>query len=693
MKLSRANGLAANITLVVLLATGISLGIFATAMLFFDTNAAIREADARLSAMADIVGQNSIASLDFDDRNSALKTLQALRKEPQIVSACLYKSSSGGLFSSYYRDSSAAACPPNFERSLSVSGKVRSVSRPIQHGSETAGTILLFAEMKALETRHSNLVHLSFAMALFSLGVGGLSGLILQKRISTPIARLARCMHEVTSGATLDARAKLEGSTEIVRLAEDFNAMLTELQRRDRLTKEAELRLHHQACTDALTGLPNRRLFSDCLSRAAALAQRERKIIGLLYIDLDGFKLVNDSLGHSIGDLLLWQVAQRFEKHTRKADVLSRVGGDEFTVILPSLNERVDAGRVAESLLHCLAEPFRVNGHEIAIGASIGISTLDPDEGENTDLLQQADSAMYAAKRSGKNRAVFFTHDLGEMARERLMLENELRGAVERGEIYLHFQPEFNAATGEVVRFEALARWFHPVLGQIPPDRFISIAEDAGLIFSIGSFVLEQACREAVRWQQTGDRGIQVAVNMSAIQFNSDRMLDEIVEILNRTGLDPTLLQIELTESVMVGSIQRSSEMMRRMQDLGLNIAIDDFGTGFSCLSYLPELPIDVVKIDRSFTNKLYSESETVKMVRSMIDLAHSMDMRVIAEGVENLSQLRIIRELGADEVQGYMLGYPARSPQNISAFLIDAAAKFNSMNIEQADCPIAGPR
>jgi diguanylate cyclase (GGDEF)-like protein len=667
MNLLSTKSLAANITLVVLLASSVSLGVFAAAMLLFDRSSAIAESDARLATLADIVGQNSMAALDFDDRDAAGKILQALRKEPPIVSACLYSNISGHLFSAYYREPSATSCPQTEPLNSKSPRNLRSVSRPILRSSETVGSIYLLADMHSLQSRRNKLILLLLVMALLSLGAGGVTGLIMQKRISKPISLLARGMHHVTSEATFDARAELKGSTEIVELAREFNSMVTELARRDRLAKQAKLLLHQQACTDALTGLPNRRLFTDCLARATAFAQREKNIFGLLYIDLDGFKLVNDSLGHSIGDTLLCEVASRFKQHVRRADVLSRVGGDEFTVILTSVHEPADAGRVAELLLECLAKPFQVGGHEITVGASIGISTLEIDSAADVDLLQQADSAMYAAKRSGRNRAVFFTQDLGLMARERLLVENELRGAIERGEIYVHYQPEFNVLTGDIVRFEALARWRHPTLGQIAPDRFIPVAEETGLIFPIGSFVLERACTEAIKWQRPGRRPIQVAVNMSAIQFNSDRILEEIATILDRTGMSPQLLQIELTESVMVGSIQRSSEMMHKMRELGLSIAIDDFGIGYSCLGYLPNLPIDVIKIDQSFTNKLCEGSDTVKMVRSMIDLAHSMEMRVIVEGVEEQAQLNLICDMGADEVQGFLLGPPGAEPSTRS--------------------------
>jgi diguanylate cyclase len=669
MKLSHANSLAANITLVVLLASGVSLGVFGVAMLLFDRSSAIADSDARLATLADIAGQNSMAALDFDDRSAAGNVLQALRREPQIAFACLY-SVSGRLFSAYYREPSAAMCMQLAGTIRNAPRGLRSVTRPIMRTSETVGTIYLVADMRSLESRRIKMVYLLLVMAVLSLCAGGITGSIMQKRISKPITRLARGMHEVTSGSTFDARAELMGSREIVELAREFNSMLAELKRRDRLAKQAELRLQRQACTDALTGLPNRRLFSDCLQQAIASAQRDRKILGLLYIDLDGFKLVNDSLGHSMGDTLLCEVAMRFKQNVRKADVLARVGGDEFTVILSSLHKAADAGHAAESLLACLAQPFHIDGHDITIGASVGISTLDdPTTAENVDLLQQADNAMYAAKRNGRNRAVFFTYDLGLMARERLMIENELRGAIERSEIYVHYQPEFNVVTGAIVRFEALARWRHPTLGEIAPDRFIPVAEETGLIFTIGNFVLEKACTEAIKWQRVNCKPIQVAVNMSAVQFNSDCILEEIADTVRRTGIDPRLLQIELTESVMVGSIQRSSEMMFSMRELGLSIALDDFGTGFSCLGYLPNLPIDVIKIDRSFTNKLYEGSDTVKMVRSMIDLAHSMEMRVIVEGVEESAQLNLIREMGADEVQGFLLGRPGAEPSTLADF------------------------
>jgi len=275
--------------------------------------------------------------------------------------------------------------------------------------------------------------------------------------------------------------------------------------------------------------------------------QQEKWMIGLLYIDLDGFKLVNDSLGHAVGDLLLCEVAKRLKSRVRSADTLARVGGDEFTVILTGINGENDAMMAANGLIQSLARHFTIEGNEITVGASIGISTRRPAGMDDLDLLKQADSAMYAAKRTGKNRAVHFSPELGHMARERLTLESELRGAIARGEIYVDYQPEWSAESGRLVRFEALARWLHPHLGQIPPDSFIPVAEENGLIHSLGKFVMKEACAECLEWQKISPFPIEVAVNVSSIQFNSDGFVEEVSSILKATGLKPELLQIELT--------------------------------------------------------------------------------------------------------------------------------------------------
>ncbi len=383
----------------------------------------------------------------------------------------------------------------------------------------------------------------------------------------------------------------------------------------------------------------------------------------LLYIDLDGFKLVNDSLGHSIGDAVLIQVAHRLRMRIREEDFLARLGGDEFVVILDKLRTKEDAARVAEDLLLAISNPYLVEGHELAIGASIGVSVFPECAGSAEELIKEADSAMYIAKRDGKNRVMNYTPEIGSAIHERLTLENQLRGAIQREEIFLNFQPEFELNSNRLIRFEALARWVHPTLGRIPPDKFIPIAEDSGLIVALGSFVMEMACVEAVRWQQIMPYPVQVAVNVSTIQFRRKGFVEEVVSILERSGLKPELLQLELTESVMMSGAHIASDMITRFRSLGISLAIDDFGTGYSNLSYLPSMRFDALKIDRSFVMNLEKDPKNESMIRTLVALAHNVGMRVVVEGVEKQEQLELVRSLGVNEVQGFLLGRPTPNP------------------------------
>jgi diguanylate cyclase (GGDEF)-like protein len=391
-------------------------------------------------------------------------------------------------------------------------------------------------------------------------------------------------------------------------------------------------------------------------------------MMALLYLDLDGFKLVNDTLGHPIGDAVLVEIAKSLRARVRESDVLARLGGDEFMVILDRLHTREEAALVAESLLEALSNPVLIQGHELTLGASIGISIYPEDSHDAEDLIKQADSAMYTAKRDGKNRALYFTSDIGAEMRERLSLEQQLRGALARHEIFVHYQPEFELTGNKLVRFEALARWTHPTLGQIPPDKFIPVAEESGLISSLGAFIMEQACMEAVRWQTKMAYPIQVAVNVSTIQFRRRGFVAEVRAILARTGLNPHLLQIELTESVMMSDAHSTAETMNALRSLGVGLAIDDFGTGYSNLSYLPSMAFDAPKIDRSFILNLKKMPESEAMIRTLVALARNIGMRVIVEGIEEPDQLELIRSLGANDVQGFLMGRPTLNP--IEAFL-----------------------
>jgi diguanylate cyclase (GGDEF)-like protein len=523
-------------------------------------------------------------------------------------------------------------------------------------------------------TPRTTMLLLTFFSALVVVVLGWVT--VLRRRVRKQKAALQRAslttqaihdlseaMQEVSHEERFDTEVSVRGSEDIAQLVICFNRMLSELRQRDRAKREAEGRLQHQALIDELTGLPNRRLLADRLAQSLARARRENSKLALLYIDLDGFKLVNDSFGHAAGDILLMEVGRRFRSRTRESDTLARIGGDEFTVILNHIQKSEDAETVARGLLDSLGEPFLIEGHETTIGASIGISVFPQPGMDNDDLLQQADSAMYVAKRGGKNRIVFFDEDLGVSVRERFTLENELRRALANGELSVHYQPEFDLATKAIVRFEALARWTHPALGEIPPLQFIPVAEESGLIVPLGAYILERACTEAMRWQDRVDQPIQVAVNVSSVQFSRNTFVEEVLDVLDRTGLRPDLLQLELTESATLISIQHAADTIKRLKSVGITVAMDDFGTGYSCLSYLPKLAFDAIKIDRSFVRELLTCPETRALVESILTLARNLNMNVIVEGIENEEQLALVGKLGGDEAQGYLLGRPSPDP------------------------------
>ena len=352
-------------------------------------------------------------------------------------------------------------------------------------------------------------------------------------------------------------------------------------------------------------------------------------------------------------------------------DLINQLGHSATTVLIEGetgTGKEMVAGRSTTSLLQAVSAPFTVENHELTISASIGISIFPEHSQDVSMLLQQADSAMYAAKRNGKGQVMYFTPELGTSVRERLNLENQLRGAVSRGEIAVHYQPEFDIATRQLIRFEALARWSHPTLGDISPTKFIPIAEETGLIIPLGTYILERACMEALTWQKLSPNPVQVAVNVSSVQFARPDFIEEVQEILHHTGLPPSLLQIELTESVMLNGTGPASETMKQLRGLGISIAIDDFGTGYSCFGYLPMLPFNALKIDRAFVRELEHRAEMKAMVHSLVTLAHNLKMQVIVEGVETQEQLELVRSLGGNQVQGFLLGRPAADPASILA-------------------------
>jgi diguanylate cyclase (GGDEF)-like protein len=423
--------------------------------------------------------------------------------------------------------------------------------------------------------------------------------------------------------------------------------------------KRSEERIQELAYQDALTGLPNRRLFSDRLNVAVAQARRHEERLAVLFLDLDRFKLVNDSLGHSVGDELIRAVAQRLRSSVREGDTVARLGGDEFTLLLPGLAEAVDAAKVADKVLESLRLPFELDGRELFVTASIGIS-LFPDDGEATEaLVKNADAAMYRAKERGRDGYELYRPAMTAAAVERLALEGHLRRALAHGELSLHYQPILDLATGRVHALEALLRWIHPTLGPVVPADFVPLAEATGLIHPLGRWVLRAACEQARAWQAGGQEGVGVAVNLSARQFQQPDLIAQVRAALESSGLPAPLLELEITESGAMESAESAGRTLRELKSLGVRLSIDDFGTGYSSLSYLRGFPIDTLKIDRSFVRDVNADSDDAAIVATVIAMAHALKLRVVAEGVETREQLAFLAARGCDRIQGHLASPP----------------------------------
>jgi diguanylate cyclase (GGDEF)-like protein/PAS domain S-box-containing protein len=423
--------------------------------------------------------------------------------------------------------------------------------------------------------------------------------------------------------------------------------------------KFAEERVQYLAYYDALTDLPNRPLLQDRLTKALASARRQKDRVALLFLDLDRFKNINDSLGHALGDLTLQKVAERLKTWARDQDTVARLGGDEFLIVLTRIRDVADAAVAAERLMAVMTKEFIVQGNPLNISCSLGISIF-PDHGESGEsLIKHADAAMYSAKEKGRNNFRFFTEKMNAEVVDRLTLENSLRLALDRNELFLVYQPQMDMATGKIVGLEALLRWQHPELGLVPPDRFIRIAENSGLIMPIGEWVLRTACSQTRKWQDEGHPAVSVAVNVSAVQFRQEDFCNLIRKVLHETGLAPQYLELELTESLLLANADVTLSVLQELKAMGLTLAIDDFGTGYSSFSYLRQFRVSKLKIDRSFVRDVAVNPDDAAITSGIISMAKSLNLKVIAEGVETEAQMSFLRAHQCDEIQGYYFSKP----------------------------------
>jgi diguanylate cyclase (GGDEF)-like protein len=485
----------------------------------------------------------------------------------------------------------------------------------------------------------------------------------------TPFKKAVR--NTVKSGAVLDINYRIISSNENeivvnsqgeVEYDEDGRACLlsgTTLDITARIKAESEIQ--HLINYDSLTGLPNRSLLHDRLHLAIAQATRDKHLLGVLMLDLDRFKDINETLGHRAGDKLLKAVSKRLQVCLRDSDTLARLGGDEYVAILVGVTHEDGITTVAKKILSVVAEPFYIDGTEIFSTCSIGIAVYPLDGEDSHTLLKHADLAMYQAKGIDRNNFQFFSREMNNLVLERMMLENSIRKGLEREEFFLVYQPQVDGRTGKIFGMEALLRWNHPDMGPLAPDKFIGLAEENGLIIPLGEWVLRSACRQNKAWQQQGLPPVRVAVNLSAKQFGQYHLDEIVAATLLETGLDPEWLELELTESILMKDAEQNAALLRKFKDMGISLAIDDFGTGYSSLSYLKNFPISRLKIDRSFVRDITTNPDDAAIARIIIDIARALNLSVIAEGVETRAQMQFLSFNNCVEMQGYLFSKPVR--------------------------------
>jgi diguanylate cyclase (GGDEF)-like protein/PAS domain S-box-containing protein len=520
-----------------------------------------------------------------------------------------------------------------------------------------------------LGRRPFQLVGQSARDSIADVGDGGLAGRLSTLTTDDPIVRLEVPVTTPDGQPGWHVwrhRAIFDESSDLV----EYQSVGHDVTERKRI----EAQLAHQALRDALTGLPNRALFHDRLAQALTRAERFGSIVGVMFLDLDNFKVVNDSLGHACGDELLVKVTERLCTCLRADDTAARLGGDEFTILVDRLGDPDEAAAIAARVIEAMQAPFTIGERDVYITTSIGIAVSSPQCQTAEGLVRHADLAMYRAKANGKARYELFDASMTATIMERLELETDLRRAIDRGEFRLVYQPILALQTGHVVEYEALVRWEHPLRGLVSPNDFIPIAEETGLIRPIGQWVLEEACRQAMIWQRRSPTDVSpvMCVNLSVRQFRNPKLVQDISGVLDATGLASRCLKLEITESAVMEDVEATIDKLLELKALGIQLAIDDFGTGYSSLNYLKRLPVDTLKIDRSFVSGLGDDPQDAAIVRNVIGLARSLHLTVTAEGIETEDQLTQLRAFGCDNGQGYFFARP------MAADAIDAAVSLD---------------
>ncbi|MGD8926549.1 MAG: EAL domain-containing protein [Thioalkalispiraceae bacterium] len=542
--------------------------------------------------------------------------------------------------------------------------------------SDIGANEFILTHVNSLDEALNQLDKDQFDVMLLDLSLPDAQGLEAVKHILDEFPKQALVVLSGMNDSNLAIEAVKFGAQDYLVKGEGDGNLLTRSLRYAIERKRSEERLAYLAQYDPLTGLPNRSLFQDRMQAAMRHAERNHNIVVLMFLDLDHFKDINDSLGHNAGDMLLKDVAKRLHGCIRNEDTIARLGGDEFTIILQNIDHREDAASIASKIIDVLSAPFLLYDEEVFVTTSIGIASY-PSCGNNVEtVMQNADTALYRAKSEGRNNYQFFETEMNSEVSERMTMINDLRRAVQNNEFTLYYQPLVEAETDEVIGMEALLRWQYPKQGLLPAKEFISLLEETGLIVPVGEWILHEACRQIRLWQQAGLPPLCISVNLSVRQFHKYDLLKTVTNALNENQIDPKLLQLEVTETILMDHSGGTLKILEQLHQLGVHLAIDDFGTGYSSLSYLKKYPFDLLKFDRSFVEEMNTSANGAAIVAAVINLGHSINMSVMAEGVETQQQLSLLLDRNCDQFQGYLFA-PPMSADSCTKWLQEKANKL----------------
>lgn len=628
-----------------------------------------------LDSQANIIGNNSVASLLFNDVQSATETLRTLEGEENIIGAYLYNHEKA-LFAHFQRGSNKQPIQHLPDKPNKTMQEALFVVHTIRLDNETVGHILLLSELDSWQAQQLERLQVVFLLFVFAFIVAIFISNAAQRIITQPILKLANTARTITKTQDYHLRAEKQSEDEVGALADDFNEMLKQIQHRDdelqqarnqlegkvkertselyKLTKQLE----HQAFHDPLTGLANRATLDENLQGAINFAQRHNQQLAVFFLDLDRFKGINDSLGHDVGDKLLVELGQRLKNALRSSDILARLGGDEFAVLLQDTQPHM-AAEVASKLIDAIGEPIVVDEYNLQVTTSIGISIYPEDGKSAAEILKRADTAMYSSKEAGRNQFSFFANEMNIKTERRMLLEHKLRQAAKDNNFKVYYQPKWDAQEHKIIGLEALIRWFDPEEGFISPAEFIPLAEDCGLIGIIDQWVMKTACSELLALYAGAPPQVLLSVNFSPAHFIRQDICERITDLLEETGYPGNRLELEITETVVASEGDSIYEQLNSIRQLGIEISIDDFGIAYSSLSRLKQLPLNTLKIDRSFIHDIGSDPDDEVIVRTIIDMAHNLNLKVVAEGVENEAQYAFVREHRCDAVQGFLFSKP----------------------------------